>query len=156
MGPSWGRQDPHIGPMSFAIWGVAFNIKMPTYQHKNSHCQDKTILCPYYLPNEISCPGNKTYLYWIRVRDWIICMCWQDEAEPIEYSIGTSYFCVLMVCVHRIITYKLSGLSHGESTSHWHNTLVSIRRLGMMNSLQHGVCIYGLHTVLCRPICIII
>ena len=28
MGPIWGRQDPggpHVGPMSFVIWGVSYS-----------------------------------------------------------------------------------------------------------------------------------
>ena len=43
-----------------------FNIKMPSYQYRKSHCGDKTILRPSYLHNEISYNGKMTSLYWIR------------------------------------------------------------------------------------------
>ena len=43
-----------------------FNIKMPSYQHRKSHCGDKTILLPSYLHNGISYAGKMTSLYWIR------------------------------------------------------------------------------------------
>ena len=45
-----------------------FNIKMPSYQYRKSHCGDKTILRPSYLHNGISYTGKTTYLYWIRAQ----------------------------------------------------------------------------------------
>ena len=45
--------------------GPWFNIKMSSYQYRNSHCGDKTILRPSYLHNGISYTGKMTYLYWI-------------------------------------------------------------------------------------------
>ena len=46
--------------------GPRFNIKMPSYQYRKSHCGDKTILRPSYLHNGISYTGKMTSLYWIR------------------------------------------------------------------------------------------
>ena len=47
--------------------GPWFNTKMSSYQYRNSHCGDKTILRPSYLPNGISFTGwITTSLYWIR------------------------------------------------------------------------------------------
>ena len=46
--------------------GGWFNKKMPSYQYRNSHCGDKTILRPSYLHNGISYTGKTTSLYWIR------------------------------------------------------------------------------------------
>ena len=46
--------------------GGWFNIKMPSYQYRKSHCGDETILRPSYLHNGISYTGNMTSLYWIR------------------------------------------------------------------------------------------
>ena len=43
-----------------------FNIKMPSYQYRKSHCGDKTIFRPSYLHNGISYTGKTTSLYWIR------------------------------------------------------------------------------------------
>ena len=46
--------------------GPWFNIKMPSYQYRKSHCGDKMILWPSYLHNGISNTGKTTSLYWIR------------------------------------------------------------------------------------------
>ena len=52
--------------------GDWFNIKMSSYQYRNSHCGDKTILRPAYLHNWISYTG-KTSLYWIRAHiKWVL------------------------------------------------------------------------------------
>ena len=48
--------------------GPWFNIKMPSYRYRKSHCGDKTILRPSYLHNGISYTGKKTSLYWIRAQ----------------------------------------------------------------------------------------
>ena len=48
--------------------GPWFNIKMTSYQHRKSHCGDKTILRPSYLHNGISYSGKMTSLYWIRAQ----------------------------------------------------------------------------------------
>ena len=45
--------------------GLWFNIKMPSYQYRKSHYEDKTILRPSYLHSGISYTGKMTYLYWI-------------------------------------------------------------------------------------------
>ena len=45
-------------------WG-RFNIKIPPYPYRKSHCGDKTILRPSYLHNGISYTGKMTSLYWI-------------------------------------------------------------------------------------------
>ena len=47
-----------------------FNIKMTSYQYRESHCGDKTILRPSYLHNEISYTGKMTSLYWIRALEF--------------------------------------------------------------------------------------
>ena len=46
--------------------GPRFNIKKTSYQHRKSHCGDKTIVRPSYLHNEISYTGKMASLYWIR------------------------------------------------------------------------------------------
>ena len=48
--------------------GPWFNIKIPSYQYRRSHCGDKTILRPSYLHNGISYTGKMTSLYWISVQ----------------------------------------------------------------------------------------
>ena len=46
--------------------GPWFNIKMPSYQYRKSHCGDKTVVRSSYLHNGISYTGKTTSLYWIR------------------------------------------------------------------------------------------
>ena len=43
-----------------------FNIKMPSYQYRKSHCGDKTVVRSSYLHNGISYTGKTTSLHWIR------------------------------------------------------------------------------------------
>ena len=47
--------------------GPWFNIKMPSFQYRKSHCGDKTVVRTSYLHNGISYTGKMTSLYWIRV-----------------------------------------------------------------------------------------
>ena len=42
-----------------------FNIKMPSYWYRKSHCGNKTILRPSYLHNGIPFTTKTTSLYWI-------------------------------------------------------------------------------------------
>ena len=50
---------------TFSGTGPWFNIKMASFQHRKSHCGDKTILRPSYLHNGITYTGKTTSLYWI-------------------------------------------------------------------------------------------
>ena len=43
--------------------GPWFNIKMPSYQYRKSHCGDKTVVRSSYLHNGISYTGKTTSLY---------------------------------------------------------------------------------------------
>ena len=52
--------------------GAWFNIVMPSYQYRKSHCGDKMILRPSYLHNGISYIGKTTSLYWIRAQKSIL------------------------------------------------------------------------------------
>ena len=53
-----------LGDVTVSAPGPWFNIKM-SYQYRNSHCGDKTILWPSYLHNGTSFTGKMTFLYWI-------------------------------------------------------------------------------------------
>ena len=56
-----------------------FNIKMPLYQHRNSHCGDKIIVLLFYVHNGNPYIG-KTSLYWIRVQEsWIPMNLWRAK-----------------------------------------------------------------------------
>ena len=48
--------------------GGWFNIKMSSYQYRESHCGDKTVVRSSYLHNGISYTGKMTSLYWIRAQ----------------------------------------------------------------------------------------
>ena len=53
----------------FGPWqpsGPRFNIKMPSYQYRKSHCGDKTVVRSSYLHNGISYTGKMASSYWIR------------------------------------------------------------------------------------------
>ena len=52
-----------------------FNIMMPSYQYRKSHCGDKTILRPSYLHNGISYTAKMTSLYWIRAPVFSLPRC---------------------------------------------------------------------------------
>ena len=45
--------------------GPWFNIKMPSYQYRKSHCGDKTVVRSSYLHNGISYTGKMASFYWI-------------------------------------------------------------------------------------------
>ena len=45
--------------------GGCLYIKMSSYQYKESHCGDKTVVRSSYLHNGISYTGKMEYLYWI-------------------------------------------------------------------------------------------
>ena len=49
------------------LWrsGPWFNIKMPSYQYRKSHCGDKTVVRSSYLHNGISYTGKMVSFYWI-------------------------------------------------------------------------------------------
>ena len=44
---------------------LRFNIKMPSFQYRKSHCGDKTVVRSSYLHNGISYTGKMSSLYWI-------------------------------------------------------------------------------------------
>ena len=52
-------------------WGW-INIKSPSYQYRNSHSGDKTIIISFYFHNGISYTGKTTSLYWIIAHDVVI------------------------------------------------------------------------------------
>ena len=61
--------------------GSWFNIKMPSYKYRKSHCVDKTILRPSYLHNRISYTGKMASLYWIRAQR-VKCAVWELSFGP--------------------------------------------------------------------------
>ena len=60
--------------MCLLIPWARFNIKMSSYQYRESHCGDKTVVRSSYLHNGISNTGKMTYLYWIS--PLVPCITW--------------------------------------------------------------------------------
>ena len=56
---------PDLGGSAKRSWAW-FNIKIPSYQYRKSHCGNKTVIRSSYLHNGISYTGKMTSLYWIR------------------------------------------------------------------------------------------
>ena len=78
--------------------GGWFNIKMPSYRYRKSHCGDKTILRPSYLHNGISYTGKTTSLYWIRAlscdsEEWLMLKTW---VHPLNLRAIRSVVCLKM------------------------------------------------------------
>ena len=55
----WTSSSPDV------ITAATRLIKMPSYQYKEYHCGDKTVVKSFYLHNESSYTGKITSLYWI-------------------------------------------------------------------------------------------
>ena len=53
-----------IGAEGVAWSGNRCNIKIWSYEHRNSHCSDTTIVTSSNLNNRISCTGNISHIYW--------------------------------------------------------------------------------------------
>ena len=63
----WTAFDVFQKEAQYTEWpGPWFNIKMPSYQYRKSHCGDKTVVRSSYLHNGISYTGKMTSSYWIR------------------------------------------------------------------------------------------
>ena len=61
------RQSTSLTKHNVRIPGPWFNIKMPSYQYRKSHCGDKTVVRLSYLHTGISYTGKMALLYWIRL-----------------------------------------------------------------------------------------
>ena len=91
-----------LGYHWFRWWsGGWFNIKMTSYQYRNSHCGDKTILRSSYLHNGISHTGKMTSLYWIRALLTIWCQAiiltnvtgsWSDPFGPVVHPLVQIFY----------------------------------------------------------------
>ena len=54
-----------LSPPYVSETGPWFNIKMPSYQYRKSHCGDKTVVRSSYLHNGISYTGKMVSFHWI-------------------------------------------------------------------------------------------
>ena len=80
-----GHREKSIHLASPWLWqsppGGWFNVKMPSYQYRKSHCGDKRILRPSYLHNGISYTGKMASLYWIRAQDTVDATSVEEQTE---------------------------------------------------------------------------
>ena len=74
--------------------GPWFNIKMPSYQYRKSHCGDKTVVRSSYLHSGISYTGKTTSLYWIRALDLT------DDKSTQHLYIESGPWILLMISQH--------------------------------------------------------
>ena len=81
---------------------------MSSYQHRKSHCGDKTVVRLSYLHNGISYTGNKTSLYWIRA---------QIQSKP--------YYMYYLIILYHLRFLKMRHHSH-HNCPFWHNTLMKM------------------------------
>ena len=114
----------------YVFAGPWFNIKMPSYQYRKSHCGDKTILRPSYLHNGISYIG-KTSLYWIRtlftlifwLSTWkwrLFIMLFREILMPISWPESESGSC----CEHPEWRYVPPDISPILLVRFWHSVSV--------------------------------
>ena len=117
------RHFQHYWPFVEGIPGGYFNIKMPSYQYRKSHCGDKTILGSSYLRNGISNTGKISFLYWVKalvtngfpsqrastVELW--CFLWWYLNKLLNKQLSSWWFHVLWCFCHvtAIITTEQNG-----------------------------------------------
>ena len=70
--------------------GAWFNIKIPSYQHRKSHCGDKTVVRSSYLHNGISYTRKMACLYWISPQNTTTCMCYGLDSVHLWISETTA------------------------------------------------------------------
>ena len=92
--------------------GGWFNIKIPSYQYRKSHCGDKTILRPSYLHNGISYTGKTTSLYYIRAQTL-------NFDVELENSLNIIYWTETLVVVQRL-AYNHWKVEHNQCDIHQH------------------------------------
>ena len=104
------------------ISGPWFNIKMPSYQFRKSHCGDKTVIRLSYLHIGISYTGKMASLYWIGTshispRGWAVgcvlklfcwksLVLWRNRTVVVYYFEGWSIYLVCRLLVVYIVPLK--------------------------------------------------
>ena len=75
---------------------------MQSYQYRNSHCKNKTILWPSYVHNGISCTHKAAALYWIRalVTESLLTQCIKRHLYSLSYTILSGITGVSSSCHH--------------------------------------------------------
>ena len=64
-----------------------FNIKMPSYQYRKSHCWDRTAIWSSYLHHVNSYSGTMTCLYWISPWVWVITCYISNSQDSMLYHV---------------------------------------------------------------------
>ena len=93
----WNRVIPPFKCQSCIYQGLWFNIKMPSYQYRKSHCGDEMVVRLSYLHNGVSYTGKMTSLYWIRTLNSAITVpadvLKPDGARPPAVTVLTTKMC---------------------------------------------------------------
>ena len=85
-----------------------FNIKMPSYQYRKSHCGDKTVVRSFYIHNGISFTGKMSSLYWIGAL----------ITSKVVYDVAHVMFCIVYSSESFFII-PLQGYFTNYSELHW-------------------------------------
>ena len=117
---TWLSKDP----------GPCFNLKMSSYQYRESHCGDKTVVRSSYLHNGISYSGKRSSLYWIGAQGIINsnvyeihnCQDWHRTTNIYVKFMHSYRYCSWYNCKPRPCfgpdTGELAGYAHGRIV-HW-------------------------------------
>ena len=100
--------------MATANLGGWFNIKMPSYQYRKSHCGDKTILRPSCLHNGISYTGKMTSLYCFGALAPCVSRtghpwpwCWLCNLSKYFSSLGKNFNYLHLICAKEWWTMQI-------------------------------------------------
>ena len=114
------------------------NSKMSSYQHRKSHCGDKTISCPSYLQNGIFYAGKMTSVYWIRAQ----------QIFPVHSAhLGTSVRPPLITTAIPEVTSQrhAARLFHKASPNFWSNVMEIHFYVEVRTHHQTMVCMPQMH-----------
>ena len=108
-----------------AWWsGPWLNIKMSSYQHRKSHCGDKTVVRSSYLHNGIFYTGKMTSLCWTTTRDlMMIHWIWPAPPNSIELitpgRYGSNFRCEIFERMSGVTSWTVFwNCSRASATEH--------------------------------------
>ena len=114
MGPIWDRQGPggpHVGPMNFAIWGIA-DTQWSNEIYLNQHIDpiDKGMLYVYLITNISFHIWCHSY-YHMAVYQAIIFLYASNAIFILSLYISTLYWCCCTASLHSCITAAVDAMT---------------------------------------------
>ena len=108
-----------VGPLTPGPW---FNIKMPSYQYRKSHCGDKTVVRSSYLHNGISYTGKMASLHRTTHQD-----LWWYALFPLSLLEGLLHMTVIAPWL--FCAYYQWSLWHHPAIQYMENQLLDVASL---------------------------